>query len=111
MSTKTGKADRPPSRLTEALAELLARAEELEVLSRDGLAGLRMRQLVQIERTRMDFERFREVLELEVSNLRTSVDQALAGLIEARRITSSTREPFQFPPQLGRAKYRQRTAL
>jgi hypothetical protein len=97
MSKENGGRDPP----TEALTELFALARELEALSRDDLAGLRMRQLVQIERTRMDLERFREVLELEVSNLRTSLDQALAGLIEARRITSSTCEPLQFPPQPG----------
>ncbi len=94
MSKENGGPDRP---ITEALAELFALARELEALSRDDLAGLRMGHLVQIECTRMDFARFKEGLELEVSNLRGSLDQTLAGLIEARRIVASTWEPFLSP--------------
>jgi hypothetical protein len=94
MSKENGGPDRS---ITEALAELFALARELEALSRDDLAGLRMGHLVQIERTRMDFARFKEGLELDVSNLRGSLDQTLAGLIEARRIVASTWEPFLSP--------------
>ena len=39
-----------------------------------------MGQLVHIERTRMDLERFKAVLELEASELRRSLDQALGEL-------------------------------
>jgi|GraSoiStandDraft_41_1057321.scaffolds.fasta_scaffold1746874_1 hypothetical protein len=93
MSKEDGE---PNLRLTETLAELFSLARELEGLSRDDLAGLRMRQLVQIERTRMDLKRFKAMLELEASTLRKSLDHALAELIETRRTRSSTCEPFLF---------------
>ena len=74
------KENQGPDCLTRALAELFALGRELEGLSRDDLAGLRMGQLVHIERTRMDLERFKAVLELEASELRRSLDQALGEL-------------------------------
>jgi hypothetical protein len=83
MSKQNGKLDRSLGQVTEALIELFARARELEALSPDDLAGVRMRQLVQIERARMDFERFREMLVLEATHLHRSLDAALAGVRSA----------------------------
>jgi hypothetical protein len=109
MSKQNGEPDRSLGQITEALVELFARARELEALSPDDLAGVRMRPLVQIERARMDFEHFREMLVLEVSHLRRSLDEALAGVIEARRMVLSTRAAFELPSQPAAVRHRRRT--
>jgi hypothetical protein len=109
MSKQNGEPDRSLGQVTEALVELFARARELEALSPHDLAGVRMKQLVQIERGRMDFEHFRKMLVLEVSHLRRSLDEALAVAIEARRMVLSTRGAFEFPSQPAAVRHRQRT--
>jgi len=81
------------SSVTEALAEVLAHGRELEALSAWDLHGLlRMRQVVQIKRAQMDFEHFRKSLALELTNLHTSLSEALSIVTEAREMTSSTGE-------------------
>src|SRR5260370_41644034 len=99
MRKQNGEPDRSLRQVIQALVELFARARELEALSPYDLAGVRMKQLVQIERARMDFEHFREMLVLEVSHLRKSLDEAIAGAIEARRMALRAREAFEFPSQ------------
>jgi|SRR5208337_1276179 len=83
MSIQTGTPECSVSSLTEALAEVFARARELEALHPWDLFGLRMRQLVQIERARMDFEHFRKSLALELTNLQTFLSEALSVVVEA----------------------------
>ena len=84
MSTSTGTAECPLSSLTEALGDVFARVRELEGLHRWDLFGLGMRQVVQIKRAHMDFERFRKLLALELITLHTTLSEALSVVVEAR---------------------------
>lgn len=55
---------------------------------------------------RMDFERFRKTLPLELTDLHTSLSQALSILVEARTMSSSSSgDPFQFLAPNIRASY------
>jgi hypothetical protein len=77
--------------ITERLAMVLARGRELEGLSAWDLHGrLRMREIVQVNRARMDFEQFRKALDRELSNLLTSLSAALSIAMEAPEVPSST---------------------
>jgi hypothetical protein len=80
-----------PSSITERLDELFAQASELQAMLPGDLPRLPLRQLVQINRARMDFERFREVLVSELSNVLWSVTEALSIVDEARSRSSSRR--------------------
>jgi hypothetical protein len=75
----------------------MARGRELEALSAWDLHGrLRMREIVQVNRARMDFEHFTKALDLELSNLHTSLSNALSIAMETPEMQSSrTREPTQ----------------
>jgi hypothetical protein len=81
--------------ITERLASVLARGRELEAVSAWDLHGrLRMREIVQVNRARMDFEQFTKALDLELSNLHTSLSNALCIAMERPELqSSSTRAP------------------
>jgi hypothetical protein len=81
-----------PSSITERLDELLAQATELQAMLPGDLPALSLRQLVQINRARMDFERFSELLVSELSNVLWSVTEALSIVDEARSRTVSSRD-------------------
>jgi|SRR4029079_13739359 hypothetical protein len=78
----------------EMLAEVFARGRELEDLWWNNPGLLRMRQVVQIKRAQIDFERFRESLALELTKLHTSLGEALATVIEAGEMTSNSTAGF-----------------
>jgi hypothetical protein len=74
--------------ITERLANVLARGAELEALSSWDLHGrLRMREIVQVNRARMDLE---YLLDLELSNLQTSLSDALSIAMDAPEMQSSS---------------------
>jgi hypothetical protein len=79
--------------ITERLASVLARGRELEAVSAWDLHGrLRMREIVQVNRARMDFERFTKALDLELTNLYASLNDALSIAMETPETQfSSTR--------------------
>jgi hypothetical protein len=69
----------------------LARGAELEALSAWDLHGrLRMREIVQVNRARMDLEYFKKLLDLELSNLQTSLSDALSIAMDAPEMQSSS---------------------
>jgi hypothetical protein len=91
MSIQPCKSECSVTSITERLAIVLARGRELEALSAWDLHGrLRMREIVQVNRARMDFEQFRKALDLELSNLHTSLSAALSIVMEAPEAPSST---------------------
>jgi hypothetical protein len=81
------------SSVIKVLTDVFAHGRELEALCPWDIHGLlRMRQVAQIARAQKDFEHFRESLASELTNLHTSLSEALAIVIEAREMTSSTAE-------------------
>jgi hypothetical protein len=79
MSIQHRKLECSVASITERLASVLARGRELEALSAWDLHGrLRLREIVQVNRARMDFEQFTKALDLELSNLHTSLSDALS---------------------------------
>jgi hypothetical protein len=91
MSIQPCKPECSVTSITERLAIVLARGRELESLSAWDMHGrLRMREIVQVNRARMDFERFRKALDLELSNLHTSLSDALSIAMETPGVPSST---------------------
>jgi hypothetical protein len=79
------------SSAVKMLTEVFAHGRELEALGAWDIHGLlRMRQVVQIKRAQMDFEHFTKSLALELTNLHTSLSEALSIVIEAREMTSNT---------------------
>jgi hypothetical protein len=85
---------RPADHLSSAikmLTAVFAYGRELDALGAWDIHGLlRMRQVVQIKRAQMDFEHFTKSLVLELTNLHTSLSEALSIVIEAREMTSNT---------------------
>ena len=95
MSIESRKPDCSGTSITERLANVLERGAELEAISAWDLHGrLRMREIVQVNRARMDLEHFRKLLDLELSNLHTSLSEALSIAMDAPEMqSSSTRAP------------------
>jgi hypothetical protein len=95
MSIETRKPECSATSITERLANVLARGAELEALSAWDLHGrLRLREIVQVNRARMDLEHFRNLLDSELSNLHTSLSEALSIAMDAPEMqSSSTRAP------------------
>jgi hypothetical protein len=95
MSVQSRKPERSRTSITERLANVLARAKELEAVSAWDLHGrLRMTEIVRVNRARMDFEHFRNVLDSELSNLDKLLNDALSIVMEA---------PESNVPALGRS--------
>jgi hypothetical protein len=105
MSTSTGTADCSLNSITELLADVFMRASELEALSPGGLPGIRLRQAVQIQRARMDFQRFRQDLASELSNLQRALRDALSVAIVAR----TSEDPFSILAQITTAQRERNT--
>jgi hypothetical protein len=95
MSMESCKPECSGTSITERLANVLARGAELEALSAWDLHGrLRMREIVQVNRARMDLDYFKKLLDLELSNLHTSLSDALSIAMDAPEMqSSSTRAP------------------
>ena len=95
MSIQNRKSGCSVTSITERLASVLARGRELEAVSAWDLHGrLRMREIVQVNRARMDFEQFRKALDLELSNLHISLSKALCIAMGRPELqSSSTRAP------------------
>jgi hypothetical protein len=70
-------------------------AQNWRLLSAWDLHGrLRMREIVQVNRARMDLDYFKKLLDLELSNLHTSLSDALSIAMDAPEMqSSSTRTP------------------
>ena len=105
MSTSTGMPDSSLNSLTEVLASVFMRARELEALSPGDLPGIRLRQAVQIRRAQMDFQRFRDDLASELSNLQTALRDALSVAIDAR----TSEDPFSIVDQISTAQTKRST--
>ncbi len=98
-----------PSSVTETLAEVLARGRQLEALYPGDLSGVRLRQVAQIHRARLDFERFKRMLAFEIRNLQDSLNEALSIATEARdRSSRAGQDQFQLLAATTKAKHRWR---